>query len=156
MLIIFFACGKIAQTVGKRSSEIQRVLTLELKIGVPRATKSGSRDTNLISMVYAAFVFAVLENVMSEEYGADFITITDDEGNEYELEHLDTIEIDDNIYMAFLPAESEEDGAEEPTEMLLLKVVKDGDEDLFATIDDEDELEHVYEAFMEQLFGDEK
>ena len=29
---------------------------------------------------------------MSEEYGANFITVTDEEGNEFELEHLDTIE----------------------------------------------------------------
>ena len=29
---------------------------------------------------------------MSEEYGANFITVTDDDGNEFELEHLDTIE----------------------------------------------------------------
>jgi uncharacterized protein YrzB (UPF0473 family) len=91
---------------------------------------------------------------MSEEYGNDFITITDEEGNEYELEHLDTIEIDDSVYMAFLPAESQEEG-EEPTEMIILKVVEENGEELFATIDDEDELEHVYEQFMEQLFGDE-
>jgi hypothetical protein len=31
---------------------------------------------------------------MSEEFGSDFITITDDDGNQYELEHLDTLEID--------------------------------------------------------------
>ena len=29
---------------------------------------------------------------MSEEYGNDFITLTDEDGNEIELEHLDTVE----------------------------------------------------------------
>ena len=29
---------------------------------------------------------------MSEEYGPDFVSITDDEGNEFELEHLGTLE----------------------------------------------------------------
>ena len=29
---------------------------------------------------------------MSEEFGPDFITVTDEDGNEFELEHLDTIE----------------------------------------------------------------
>ena len=28
---------------------------------------------------------------MSEEYGANFITVTDDDGNEFELEHLPVI-----------------------------------------------------------------
>ena len=29
---------------------------------------------------------------MDEEFGADFITLTDEEGNEFELEYLDTLE----------------------------------------------------------------
>ena len=29
---------------------------------------------------------------MSEEFGPDFITVTDEDGNEFELEHLDTLE----------------------------------------------------------------
>ena len=29
---------------------------------------------------------------MSEEYGPDFVSITDEDGNEFELEHVDTIE----------------------------------------------------------------
>ena len=52
---------------------------------------------------------------MSEEYGANFITVTDEEGNEFELEHLDTIEFNGTTYMAFFPAvsEDEEDNDEE-------------------------------------------
>ncbi|NLO48843.1 MAG: DUF1292 domain-containing protein [Clostridiales bacterium] len=89
---------------------------------------------------------------MSEEYGSDFITITDEEGNEYELELLDSIEIENDIYMAFLPADSDEAG-EEASEMIILKVIEENGEELFATVDDEDELENVYEQFMEQMFG---
>ena len=29
---------------------------------------------------------------MSEEFGPDFITVTDEDGGEFELEHVDTIE----------------------------------------------------------------
>ncbi|NLV51443.1 MAG: DUF1292 domain-containing protein [Clostridiales bacterium] len=90
---------------------------------------------------------------MSEEYGSDFITITDEEGNEYELEHLDTIEVGDDLYMAFLPADTPTD-SEEPEEMIILKVVEVDGEQMFETIDDDDELEQVYEIFMEQLFDD--
>ena len=42
-------------------------------------------------------------HTMSEEYGADFITITDEDGNEFELEHLDTLEYNGETYMAFFP-----------------------------------------------------
>ena len=32
---------------------------------------------------------------MSEEYGPDFVTVTDEDGNEFELEHLGTLEYRD-------------------------------------------------------------
>ncbi len=92
---------------------------------------------------------------MSDEFGSNYITITDDEGNEYELEHLDTIEYGDDLYMAFLPTEPDENG-EQPTEMIILKVVEENGEELFESIDDDDLLEKVYETFMEQLFGDDE
>ena len=46
---------------------------------------------------------------MSEEYGPDFISVTDEEGNEFELEHLGTLENNGCIYMAFVPADMDED-----------------------------------------------
>ena len=42
---------------------------------------------------------------MSEEYGPDFISVTDDDGNEFELEHLGTLEQEGRQYMAFVPAD---------------------------------------------------
>ncbi|MDR2664749.1 MAG: DUF1292 domain-containing protein [Oscillospiraceae bacterium] len=93
---------------------------------------------------------------MGEGYGGDYVTITDDEGTKFELEHLDTIEVGDNIYMAFLPAQLQED--DDDYGMIILKAVEaaQGEEEgLLETVDDEDELNCVYEAFMEQLFGDE-
>lgn len=91
---------------------------------------------------------------MSEEYGSDFITITDDEGNEFELEHLDTLEMDGETYMAFLPADMNED--DEDYGIILLKVIEENGEELFGSIDDEDELGRVYQKFMEILFDDEE
>ena len=50
---------------------------------------------------------------MSEEFGPDFITITDEDGSEFELEHLDTLEYNGQVYMAFFPTlEGEEGDAE--------------------------------------------
>ena len=39
---------------------------------------------------------------MSEEYGSDFIQIVDEEGNEYDLEVLDTLEYNDTTYICLL------------------------------------------------------
>jgi len=89
---------------------------------------------------------------MSEEYGSDYITITDDEGNEFELELLDTIEYNDEIYMSFLPADLDEE--EENPEMIILKVVEEDGEEILSTLDSDEELQTVYEKFMEQLFAD--
>ena len=89
---------------------------------------------------------------MSEEYGPDFVSITDDEGNEFELEHLGTLEYNGREYMAFVPADMDED--DEDFGLILLKVIEEDGETLLADVDDEAELNAVYEKFMEELFED--
>jgi len=90
---------------------------------------------------------------MSEEYGNDFVTIIDDDGNEFELEHLDTAEIDGELYMAFIPADMDED--DEDFGLIILKVIEEDGEDSFSTVDDEDELNTAYTVFVERLSEDE-
>lgn len=93
---------------------------------------------------------------MSEEYGPNFITLTDEDGNEFELEHLDTIEYNGETYMAFFPA-TEEDGEEsEDTGLVILKVIEEDGEEQLSTLDSDEELEAVYQQFMETLFADEE
>ena len=84
---------------------------------------------------------------MSEEYGNDFVTIIDDEGNEFELELLDTIDYNGESFAAFLPTDMDE--AAPDYGLIILSVVNDenGDE-LFESIDDDDKLQQVYEMFM--------
>lgn len=91
---------------------------------------------------------------MTEEYGPDFITLTDDEGNEFEMEHLGTLEYNGSVYMSFVPADMDEE--DEDFGLILLKVVKKDGEELLADIDDEEELNAVYDQFMEALFEDEE
>ncbi len=97
---------------------------------------------------------------MSEEYGSDFITITDEDGNEFELEHLDTIEFQGETYMAFFPAvdaeKSQEDAdKDEEYGLIILKVVDVDGEEQLSTLDSDEELDAVYQQFMETLFEDE-
>ena len=94
---------------------------------------------------------------MSEEYGPDFITITDEDGNDIELELLDVLEHKGQTYMAFFPAVPEEEADEESEDygMVILKSIKEGGEELLSTLDSEEELTEVYDLFMEFLFQDE-
>lgn len=100
---------------------------------------------------------------MSEEFGPDFITVTDEDGNEFELEHLDTIEYNGQTYMAFFPAVEGGEGdapqdvdLDEEYGLIILKVVEDGGEEQLSTLDSEEELELVYQQFMETLFSEEE
>ena len=94
---------------------------------------------------------------MSEDFGANFITLTDDEGNEFVLEYVDALEKDGVTYMAFFPAvEDEADEDSEDYGLVILKSVVENGEELLATVDDEAELDAVYELFMEQILADEE
>ena len=91
---------------------------------------------------------------MSEEYGPDFVTVTDEDGNEFELEHLGTLEHKGNVYMAFVPADMDED--DEDFGLILLRVIEENGEQILADIDDKTELDEVHEQFTLQLFSDDE
>ncbi|HHX72251.1 MAG TPA: DUF1292 domain-containing protein [Clostridiales bacterium] len=85
---------------------------------------------------------------MHSEYGNDFITLTDEQGNEIELEHLDTMEYNGQTYMAFISAEQPEDELDDTAELIVLKVEETDGEEMLVTLDDENELETVFELFL--------
>lgn len=91
---------------------------------------------------------------MSEEFGSDFVTIVDDDGQEFELELLDTMDYNGKTYTAFLPADMTEDDPDYGMIILRSELDENGEE-LYESIDDEDELNDVYEHFMVLLFDDE-
>ena len=94
---------------------------------------------------------------MSEDLGPTFITITDEDGNDIELEFVDALEHNGQKYMAFFPAETEDSNEEDPdTGLVILKAVTENGEELLSTLDDEAELEKIYDLFMEQLLSDEE
>ena len=94
---------------------------------------------------------------MSEEYGPNFITLTDEDGNDIELEYVDALEWNGVTYMAFFPT-VEEDAEEDEEEygLIILKSEMENGEETLVTIEDEDELNTVYEKFMEQILEDEE
>ncbi len=85
-----------------------------------------------------------------DQYGSDFITITDDEGKEYELEVLSTLEYNGCTYMAVIPAGDSQDSLQ--LEVSILKSIEEDGEPILCTIDDEQELEAVYGLIMDSLY----
>lgn len=95
---------------------------------------------------------------MNEEFGPNFITVTDEDGNDIELELLDVLEHKGQTYMAFFPAVPEDEADEESDDygMVILKSIQENGEELLSTLDSEEELTEVYDLFMELLFQDEE
>ena len=91
---------------------------------------------------------------MADEYGSDFMTIVDEDGTEFELEVLTTVEYNGATYLAVTPATDEEI---EDLEVSILKSVEEDEGDpILCAIEDEAELEAVYNLIMDQLYAEDE
>lgn len=90
---------------------------------------------------------------MSDNYGSDYMTIVDEDGKEYELEILTTLEYNGFSYLAVIPAD---DGESTDLEVSILKSVEEDGEAILTAIEDEAELQAVYDLIMEQLYEDDE
>ena len=88
---------------------------------------------------------------MADAYGSDFITIVDEDGTEFELEVLSSIEYNAETYLAVTLAGSEE----ENLEVSILKSVEEDGEPILCAVEDEEELDTVYNLIMDQLYEEE-
>ena len=92
---------------------------------------------------------------MGDEFGPTFITVTDENGDEIELEYVDSLEYNGVTYTAFFPAEVEGDDApEEELGLIILKTIVEDGEEILSTPDSDEELSAVYDLFMEQLLDE--
>ena len=106
---------------------------------------------------------------MSETFGPDFITVTDEDGNESPLKGesnsgKDTLEHNGVTYHALFPAVAEDEETGEPVDvdaddeeygLVMMKVVEENGEELLSTLDSDEEIEEIYNLFMERFFEDE-
>jgi uncharacterized protein YrzB (UPF0473 family) len=92
---------------------------------------------------------------MANEYGSDFMTIVDEDGTEFELEILSTLEYNGATYLAVIPAVDAEEA--EDLEVSILKSIEEDDgESTLCAIEDEQELQTVYELIMDQLYEEDE
>ena len=88
---------------------------------------------------------------MENNFGSDFMTIVDEDGTEFELEVLSTLEYNGCTYLAVIPAGADE---EEELEVSILKSVEEDGESILCAIEDEEELQSVYDLIMDELYAE--
>ncbi len=86
---------------------------------------------------------------MSNAYGSDFMTIVDEDGTEFELEVLSSLEYNGQTYLAVTLADGEQN---ENPEVSILKSVEEDGEPILCAIEDDAELEEVYSLIMDALY----
>lgn len=91
------------------------------------------------------------EKKLPEEEDAGVVTLTDDDGKEYQFEILAEKEIDGVVYYAMYPLEDNEKG-----EYVIMKVESyNGEDDVsLVTIDDDDEYERVADIIEDEFFSE--
>lgn len=87
---------------------------------------------------------------MADQFGSDYMTIVDEDGEEYELEILTSMDWNGGTYLAVIPAGMDEE--ETSLEVSILKSVEEDGEPILCAIEDQQELETVYELIMQQLY----
>jgi uncharacterized protein YrzB (UPF0473 family) len=115
---------------------------------------------------------------MSEERD-DIVVLLGEDGEEAEFEFLDKIDLDDKSYVVLVPLDSgcdcgcncgdeeghkcenessaQDDDSDDECEIVILRIEKNEDgEDSFASIEDEDELNRVFEEFRVRYEEDEE
>ena len=89
---------------------------------------------------------------MEQEFGDNYISITDEDGKEYELEVLAELEYNDNRYLALVPADADDS---EDLEVSILRAFEENGEQMLEAIEDDAELEAVYNALMDLMYEEE-
>lgn len=89
---------------------------------------------------------------MSEAYGNDFVTLIDEDGNEVEFEHIDTVEYQGTTYLAFIPAEL---SIEEEAEVVIMQIVSEDGEEMLEAVEDDDIADAVFNMVIERAEAEE-
>lgn len=92
-------------------------------------------------------------NKFEEEMGeeeSDIIELTDEDGVVSKFEYLTTIDHEGELYVVLMAADEAQENDEEG-EVVILKIEKDGDEDIYVSVDDEKIQDAVFEKFMQMV-----
>ncbi|HJC71382.1 MAG TPA: DUF1292 domain-containing protein [Candidatus Ruthenibacterium merdavium] len=91
---------------------------------------------------------------MEEEldYTPDLITLEDEKGIEHQCEVIDAADYNNERYLAVVPYSPDpEKMLEEDAQLVIMRVVQDGDEEFLDIVEDDEELAAVSEVFAARL-----
>jgi uncharacterized protein YrzB (UPF0473 family) len=91
-----------------------------------------------------------LDELEEEEEIENYITLTDDDGNEVSFEIIGTVEYKEHLYAVLLPFDDEDD------EVVILEVIpgETPEEDDFVSVNDDELLGKVFEEFKKNYDGE--
>ncbi len=85
------------------------------------------------------------------EYTPELYELVDSEGHKKNFELVDAAELNGEQYYAMIPAIEDEDYLNADCDLVILKSVYEEDEEVLASIDDEDEYDFVSAFFLERM-----
>ena len=82
-------------------------------------------------------------------FESELITITDENGENHVLEVLGNMELNGKTYYLFVPENIDDMDVNDPDYgYIILESVFEGEDEVFLSIEDDEELQEVYEMFM--------
>ena len=92
------------------------------------------------------------ENDQEMDFGPDYVTLTDENGEEETFELVDTMDHNGCTYVALLTtADDPEKYLNSDGSLVLLKITEEEGEEILVGIEDDDEYEMVSDLFMSRL-----
>ena len=85
---------------------------------------------------------------MTDEYGPDIITLSDEDGVESEYEVLDSLDYDGRRFVALLPTEISLSGEDE---LFILEVKDEDGEDVLVTLEDEELYNELFDLVSQRI-----
>lgn len=83
---------------------------------------------------------------------SSFVVLTDDDGNDVELEYLDRITYEGCDYAVMIPPEGDDEDDDEAADVLILKIEAGSDEtDSYTVVEDDETLSAVFEIFKDRF-----
>ena len=93
-----------------------------------------------------------MDEEMNNEELDNIVTLKSEDGKDVKFEFLDLIEYQGGNYVVLLPVS--DDGTEEGEEVVILKeegITEDGQDESYASVDDEKVLNSVFEIFKDKF-----
>lgn len=87
---------------------------------------------------------------MNENNEGRIIPFIDEHGNKVEFEMIDAFKMEDAEYVALLDANDDGDD----TDVFIMRIEHEGDEDVLVYIEDDDELDRAFETFKDRMGDD--